>query len=326
MSPAAVLARCWPPLRRQVQHNCRYGGPAMLYRAKNRVINSVSSMFAHAEVPLKRTGDFPGDPGLCGPESVSWRVVGDVSVFVGGIRALLMQAAHPEVVAGVDDHSRYRDDPLGRLSRTSFYVTSATYGAMPEVAEALHKVNSAHQRVSGTSHRGRPYRASNPELAAWVHNTLTDSFLEAYQRFGGRLTVAEADRFVVEQTKVGEMLGASPLPVTAADLRDWIAGHPALAASPGMRDAVRFLQKPPIPVAQRAGYQVLMNGAITSIPRRLTTVLGLSAAPGARVAATAMILGLRRVMMNSPAWQAALERCDVAYDPRLFRDTREEAA
>lgn len=297
----------------------------MIHLVRSRVINSVSGMFAHADIPLRHTGDFLGDPGLCGPGSVSWRVIGDVSVFVGGIRALLIQAAHPEVVAGVDDHSRYRDDPLGRLSRTSFYVTSATYGAMPEVKEAVELVKAAHQGVSGTSHRGQPYSASTPELAAWVHNTLTDSFLEAYQRFGGRLSEAEADQFVGEQTKVGKMLGASPLPTTATELRAWITGHPALATSPGMRAAIRFLQKPPISAVQRTGYQVLMNGAITTIPRELTSVLGLTAAPGSRVAATAMALGLRRVMMNSPAWQAALERCDVAYDPRLFRDKREEA-
>ena len=294
----------------------------MMHWAKTRVINSVSGMFAHAEVPLKHTRDFPGDQGLCGPDSVSWRVIGDVSVFVGGIRALLVQAAHPEVVAGVDDHSRYRDDPLGRLSRTSFYVTSATYGAMPEVAEAVQLVRSAHQGVSGTSHRGQPYSASTPELAAWVHNTLTDSFLNAYQRFGGRLSVAEADQFVVEQTKVGDMLGASPLPTTAASLRAWIAEHPALAPSPGMRTALRFLQNPPISLAQKTGYQVLLNGAITTIPKPLTSILGLTAVPGARISGTALVLGLRRIMKNSPAWQAALERCGADYDPRLFRDQK----
>lgn len=277
-------------------------------------------MFAHAEMPLRHTRDFPGDPGLCGPGSISWRVIGDVSVFIGGIRALLIQAAHPEVVAGVDDHSRYRDDPLGRLSRTSFYVTSATFGAMPEVKEAIDLVNSAHQGVSGTSHRGQAYSASTPELAAWVHNSLTDSFLESYQRFGGRLNSAEADQFVVEQSQVGEMLGAAPLPTTAGALREWITGHSALAPSPGMRAAVSFLQSPPIPAAQKAGYQILMNGAIATMPRELTTVLGLTTVPGARAVSTAMVLGLRRIMKNSPAWQAALERCGVPYDRRLFRD------
>ncbi len=292
----------------------------MLHWAKSRVINSVSGMFAHAEMPLRHTRDFPGDPGLCGPGSISWRVIGDVSVFIGGIRALLIQAAHPEVVAGVDDHSRYRDDPLGRLSRTSFYVTSATFGAMPEVKEAIALVNSAHQGVSGTSHRGQAYSASTPELAAWVHNSLTDSFLESYRRFGGRLSPVEADQFVVEQSQVGEMLGAAPLPTTAGALREWITGHPALGPSPGLRAAVSFLQSPPIPAAQKAGYQILMNGAIATIPRELTSVLGLTTVPGARAASTAMVLGLRRIMKNSPAWQAALERCGVPYDRRLFRD------
>ncbi len=292
----------------------------MLHWAKSRVVNSVSGMFAHAEMPLRHTRDFPGDPGLCGPGSVSWKVIGDVSVFIGGIRALLIQAAHPEVVAGVHDHSRYRDDPLGRLSRTSFYVTSATFGAMPEVKEAIELVNTAHQGVSGTSHRGKAYSASTPELAAWVHNSLTESFLESYQRFGGRLSPADADQFVVEQSQVGEMLGAAPLPATAGALREWITGHPALAPSPGMRAAVRFLQSPPIPPAQKAGYQILMNGAIATIPRELTSVLGLNAIPGARAGSTAMVLGLRRIMKNSPAWQAALERCGVPYDRRLFRD------
>ncbi len=292
----------------------------MLHWAKSRVINSVSGMFAHAEMPLRHTRDFPGDPGLCGPGSISWRVIGDVSVFIGGIRALLIQAAHPEVVAGVNDHSRYRDDPLGRLSRTSFYVTSATFGAMPEVKEAIDLVASAHQGVSGTSHRGQAYSASTPELAAWVHNSLTDSFLESYQRFGGRLSPAEADQFVVEQSQVGEILGAAPLPTTTRALREWITGHPALAPSPGMKAAVSFLQSPPIPAAQKAGYQILMNGAIATIPRELTAVLGLTAVPGARAASTAMVLGLRRIMKNSPAWKAALERCGVPYDRRLFRD------
>ncbi|WP_420638132.1 oxygenase MpaB family protein [Candidatus Poriferisocius sp.] len=293
---------------------------------QSRVVDSVSGMFAHAEMPLQHTGDFPGDPGLCGPDSVSWRVIGDVSVFVGGIRALLIQAAHPEVVAGVDEHSRYREDPLGRLSRTSFYVTSSTYGARPEVDEAIKLVRSAHQGVSGTSHRGRSYSASAPELAAWVHNTLTDSFLTAYQRFGGRLSTEEADRFVAEQTQVGALLGASPLPTTAGDLRTWITGHPALAPSPGMRAAIDFLQNPPIPAAQRTGYRLLMQGAITTIPRDLAGILGLVALPGARLSSTTLVLGLRRLMKNSPAWQAALERCHVPYDPRLFRDQPNGAA
>lgn len=178
-----------------------------------------------------RTLDHPGDPGLLGPESISWRVIGDVAAFVGGIRALLIQTAHPEVVAGVEQHSRYRTDPLGRLTRTSFYVTSTTYGARPEVEEAVARVRAAHRTVRGTSERGRAYRADDPAMAAWVHNALTDSFLSAYQHYGpAPLSTAEADRFAREQARIGALLGASPLPDSAAALAEWVRVHPDVAA------------------------------------------------------------------------------------------------
>ena len=81
--------------------------------------DSTAGLFAHAAYPLEHSLSYPGDPGLFGPGSASWEVLGDVASFIGGIRALLIQAAHPEVVAGVSDHSSYEADPLGRLSRTS---------------------------------------------------------------------------------------------------------------------------------------------------------------------------------------------------------------
>ena len=291
-----------------------------LQRYRARLGVSVSGLFSHGEMPLQRTADHPGDPGLCGPGSVSWKAIGDVSVFVGAIRALLIQAAHPEAVAGVDDHSRYRDDPMGRLNRTAFYVTSATFGAMPEVDEAVTRVRAAHQGVSGTSHRGLAYDAAMPDLAAWVHNTLTESFLTSYREFGPGLTEAEADRFVVEQSQVGAMLGAAPLPQTAAQLHDWVRTHPELSPSPGMRSAVDFLRQPPLPARQRLGYDVLMHAAITTMPPELTSVLGLKARPGARQSAAALLRFLRWGLRNSPSWRAALDRCGAPYDPSKFRE------
>ena len=291
-----------------------------LQRLRGRLGASVGGLFSHGEMPLQRTADYPGDAGLCGPGSVSWKAIGDVSVFVGAIRALLVQAAHPEAVAGVDDHSRYRDDPMGRLNRTAYYVTSATFGAMPEVDEAVERVRGAHQGVSGTSHRGLAYDAAMPDLAAWVHNTLTESFLVAYREFGLGLSEAEADRFVVEQSQVGAMLGASPLPRTAADLHTWIRTHPALAPSPGMRSAVDFLRHPPLPARQRLGYAVLMRAAVATMPPELRSVLGLKARPGGRLAATALLRFLRWGLRNSPSWRAALDRCGAPYDPSKFRE------
>jgi len=175
---------------------------------RQRVASSTTALFAHAPFPLAETLSFAPDPGLFGSESVTWPVMGDVATFIGGIRALLIQTAHPEVVAGVADHSRYQDDPLGRLSRTSAYVTATAFGATPEVEQAVAIVRRAHRPVSGQSHRGLEYTANAPELAAWVHNALTDSFLTTNQCFGRhRLSPTEADRFVAEQCRVGALPG-----------------------------------------------------------------------------------------------------------------------
>lgn len=291
----------------------------MLRSIRSRISDSVAGLFAHGTQPLQDTALFPGDRGLCGPGSVSWKVIGDVSAFLGGIRALLVQSAHPEVVAGVEDHSRYREDPLGRLNRTSYFVTTATFGAMPEVETAVGKVRAAHRGVVGLSSRNLAYSASTPELAAWVHNTLTDSFLVAYREFGLGLTTGEADRFVAEQTRIGEMLDADPIPATAAELSEWVRSHPALEPSPGMRSAVKFLRRPPIPTLPLWGYRVLMQGAAATIPPEIRKVLGVEPGPGARPAAGALVRALRWAMRNSPAWKASLERCGEPYDPRQFR-------
>jgi uncharacterized protein (DUF2236 family) len=257
---------------------------------------------------------------LFGPGSISWEIMGDVSGFVGGIRALLIQSAHPEVVAGVADHSNYRDDPLGRLSRTSAYVTATTYGAMPEVEAALTAVRRAHRGIAGRSHRGIRYHAGDAELSAWVHNSLTDSFLVTAQVFGPRpLSTEEADRFVAEQARIGRLLDADPLPSTAAELSRWLATHPAAAPSPGMRDTVDFLRDPPLDPPVKVGYQILASAAIATIPPRLRHVLGLKPRPGAVAVGRAAMVGMRWALAASPRWRQALLRVGAPVDERRFK-------
>lgn len=287
---------------------------------QDSVVRAVSSLFAHGPVPMENTLNYLGDHGLIGPQSVSWRVLGDASVFVGGIRALVVQSAHPEVAAGVDDHSTYRDDPLGRLSRTSVYVTETTYGAMPEVEAAVDVVRQAHRPVRGTSERNLAYSASQPEMAAWVHNVLTDSFLSAFQAFGSEsLSDAEADQFVAEQTKVGALLGADPLPETAAELRSWIINHEALAVSKAQTNAVDFLSNPPLAVPIRLGYRLLFSAATATIAPSLLTQLGLTEARRAKQIGTFATKALRWSLGSSPQWQLALVRCDEPIPPGIFR-------
>lgn len=281
---------------------------------RDRVVSSTTGLFDHAPYPLVETLSYRGDPGLFGPDSVTWPVIGDAAAFVGGIRALLIQAAHPEVVAGVADHSRYRQDPLGRLSRTSAYVTATSFGAMPEVDRAVGIVRRAHRPVRGTSHRDRAYSADAAELAAWVHNALTDSFLVAYQEFGPQpLTAADADRFVAEQTQVGRLLDAAPLPDTAESLARWLAEHPDVGASPGMAEAITFLRSPPLPLPVRPAYRVLYQAAAATLPLQLRNILGMAPAPGAKVLGRSAVRGLRWSLGSSPSWHLALVRvgCDV---------------
>jgi uncharacterized protein (DUF2236 family) len=276
---------------------------------RGRVSAQAGSLFSHGDYPLANTLTYSPDPGLFGPGSMTWPVIGNAAVFVGGIRALLVQAAHPEVAAGVSEHSRYRQDPLGRLTRTAAYVSATAFGAMPEVEAAVATVRRRHRPVTGRSDRGEPYDAADPALAAWVHNALTDSFLTAYRTYGGQpCTAAEADRFVSEQVRVGALLDADPLPDTATALTAWIAGHPGIAASPGGAEAVAFLRRPPLPGAIRPAYGRLFRAAVATLPPRTCTILGLTAHRGEVLAGRLAVGALRWSLGPSPDWQLAVAR------------------
>ena len=277
---------------------------------RSRVTGAAVDLFSHAPDPLVSTFDYPGDPGLFGPESVTWRIMSDCSTFIGGVRALLVQAAHPEVAAGVGDHSSYRDDPLGRLSRTAAYVTATAYGSLPEVDGAVGMVQRLHGPVSGTSHRGRAYSAADPAMAAWVHNALVDSFLVAHRTYGrAPLSDADADAYVAEQVRLGTMMGAAPLPDTADGLHRWIVDHPSLGASPAGADAMRFLSGPPLDSMVRVAYRVIHDAAAATVPAEVREPLGIEVPRGAVARGRLLVRVLRAALGSSPAWAAALERC-----------------
>lgn len=294
----------------------------LVRRLRESVVSATTSLFSHGEDPLSETLTFEGDPGLFGPESVTWPVLGDVSAFVGGIRALLIQAAQPEVAAGVSQHSRYRDDPLGRLSRTSAYVTAVSFGAQPEVDAAIAMIGRRHQTVSGTSARGVEYTAAMPELAAWVHNSLTDSFLVAYRLFGAEpLTEDEADRFVAEQSVVGRRLGAHPLPLSSGDLSVWLSENTALELTDEQREALEFLERPPLRPHVLIAYGFLYRAAVASLPDEVRRRLGLRQRVGALFLGRFATSLLRWLLGSSPSWSLALTRVGRPPDKR-FRQGR----
>lgn len=221
------------------------------------------------------------------PDDVVWAVHADASMFVGGIRALLLQSLHPLAMAGVAGHSGYKGDPWGRLQRTSGYIATTTFGTIEHADATIEHVRSIHERVRGKAHDGRPYRASDPHLLHWVHIAEAESFLLAYEAYGerGRRRLSEADRdtYLSQAAVSARRLGVLDPPLTYARLRaDLQAFRPELESTSAAREAARFLLlHPPLPPASLPGYAMLAGGALAILPVWARRELGLPVLPGA---------------------------------------------
>lgn len=215
-----------------------------------------------------RIHDTPG-PRWFGPDRPIRVVHGDASMFVGGLRALLLQSLHPLAMAAVAAHSGYRGDPWGRLQRTSAFLAVTTFGTADDARAAVERVRAVHERVRGTTPEGRPYHAADPHLLGWVHAAEVDSFLRAHQRFGARpLDAAGYDGYVADTARVAEALGVLDPPRDRAGLARTLAAYrPELRATPQARAAARFmLLDPPLPWAARPLYAVLAANAVSLLP------------------------------------------------------------
>ncbi len=196
-------------------------------------------------------------------------VHGDAAMFVGGIRALLLQSLHPLAMAGVAGHSGYRGDPWGRLQRTSHFLAVTSFGTTEDATAMIARIREIHGRVRGRTPDGRTYAASDPHLLKWVHLAEVDSFLLAHTTYGRRvLEPWERDGYVADTAKVGEALGVLDAPRTEVELRDQLAAYrPELQGTREARQAARFvLFSPPVPLPMRPGYGVLAAAAIGLLP------------------------------------------------------------
>jgi uncharacterized protein (DUF2236 family) len=198
-----------------------------------------------------------------------WRVHGDASMFVAGIRALLLQSLHPLAMAGVAGHSGYKGDPWGRLQRTSAFLATTTFGTVEDAEALIERVRAIHEGVRGKAPDGRHYAASDPHLLKWVHIAEADSFLQAYQRYAvTALTPAEADCYVAQLCVVATRLGVIDPPRTVAELDAAVTSYrPELEGTAAARDAARFLLlHPPLPWSARPGYGALAGAAVALLP------------------------------------------------------------
>lgn len=165
--------------------------------------------------------DHPaGDPGLFGPDSATWRVHADFpGMLAGGLAALMLQTLHPLALAGVWDHSHFRDDLVGRLRRTTSFVSGTTYAPREQAQMLIGRVKAIHAQVRGVTEDGRPYAADDPALLTWVHVTEAYSFLQGYRRYShASLPAGAADRYYDEVRCVAEALGARDVPSSESDV------------------------------------------------------------------------------------------------------------
>jgi uncharacterized protein (DUF2236 family) len=206
------------------------------------------------------------------------RVHNDCAMFVGGITALLMQSLHPLAMAAVADHSGYKNDPWGRLQRTSHFVAATTFGRPEDARTVIARVRAIHERVTGTAPDGRPYAASDPHLLTWVHIAEIYAFLRAYEAYGGEpLGQADRDDYVEDMARVAAELGVPDPPRTESDVTSLFARYrPELRGTPQAREAARFLlREPPLPPVMRPIYRGLAAGAVCLLPQWARAELGL---------------------------------------------------
>jgi uncharacterized protein (DUF2236 family) len=224
----------------------------------------------------------PADDGYYGPASVTWRVAADLSAIVAGLRALLLQALHPLAMAGVNDHSDWRRDPVGRLAATSAYLATVTYGDRASADRAAARVRRVHEHVRG-SWEGQPYAASDPGLLLWVHVTFTESGRAAYDMFGPALAPADADRYAAEMAIAAELLGCPRdlIPASSTALDDYLASHRAvLRLTPAAAESAAYLLDPPGMDEEVADlWQDIREAVLTSLPGWAVELYGYPAVP-----------------------------------------------
>jgi uncharacterized protein (DUF2236 family) len=236
------------------------------------------------------------------------RVHGDAAMFVGGLRALLLQSLHPLAMTAVAQHSDYRRDPWGRLQRTSTFLAGTTFGPADDAQRAVDAVRRVHAHITGTGPGGVPYRADDPHLLRWVHVAEADSFLRCHQRYGAHPLDADGcDGYVADAAVIGLALGVPDPPRTVAELSAALEAYrPELYAIPAAREAARFLVwNPPLPLVARGPYALLAATAVAELPGWARRELRL---PRAHAAESVLLPPVGRGLVGAVRWAMSAGR------------------
>lgn len=253
---------------------------------------------------MARTGD--SDLGLFGPDSVSWRVHRETTVLFGGARALLMQAAHPLVIAGARETGFYERNPWKRLERTLQLQYTITFGTEAEAMASVDRINDVHTRVNGIDPVTRKtYDALDPHLLLWVHACLVESALLFERLTVGALDDAERQRFHDEQKLAAELLGVprTDIPATVADLQRWVqdvVDGDELLVTDAARAVFDLFMHPPKEAMWRPILRGVARMAFGTLPPSLREGYGIGWSRGKQVALTATLRALKRARPAIP--------------------------
>jgi len=211
-----------------------------------------------------------GDPGLFGPESITWKVHEDfIAMMIGGISSLILQALHPQALAGVWDHSTFRTDLKGRLGRTAYFIAATTYGSTDMAKTIIRKVNTIHSKVTGIDELGKTYFATDPHLLAWVQLTETFSFMNAYEDYRNEvLSAKHRDQYFHEMRSLGYRLGATHLPDTYEGTKQAIYAYlPELHYGERAKSVIHLLENFPSKLLAKPFIKLLSRAGFNNLPK-----------------------------------------------------------
>lgn len=255
-----------------------------------------------------------GEPALAAADSVSWRVFRNpLSLYIGGITAVLMELAEPRIRSGVWEHTTFRDDPVQRMRRTGLAAMITVYGARSTSEKMISGIGRMHSRIEGVTPDGTAYRADDPELLRWVHATALFGFMEAYHRFVCPLTPEERDLFVAEGVPAARLYGAKEPPASKADMTTLFEDMlPRLERSDIVFKFLSILRRIPLfPLLLRPANELMIRASVSLLPPQIRDCLGLDTGlgipPGGRQILHLLGSRVDRLhLKSSPASQACI--------------------
>lgn len=248
-----------------------------------RIIHWASGAPMSSELPIS---DPTPDPGLMGPDSVSWRLHEEQWLITAGARAFLLQAAHPKVAQGALDHSGFAEDPFGRVFRTIQGMAVLIFGTTREANAMARSINRLHHTVTGSLPEsigrypaGEAYSAMEPLALLWVHIAFVDSMLTAYKTFVGPLSPQVCEQYWQESCRYARLLGLTDetLPATYAEVQHYMSEVLAsgeIAIGPGAHFIAQKVLYPPMPVLRKPLWGIVRLITVGQLPADIRQAYG----------------------------------------------------